>query len=51
MTAQNNLPASLEVGYDIPATIGMNEADIQTPCLVVDLDALEKHPYHGPLCP
>jgi 3-hydroxy-D-aspartate aldolase len=33
--------AELEVGYDVPATIGMNEADIQTPCLVVDLDALE----------
>ncbi|MCB1757193.1 MAG: DSD1 family PLP-dependent enzyme [Gammaproteobacteria bacterium] len=31
----------LEVGYDIPARIGMNEADIQTPCLVVDLDAFE----------
>lgn len=31
----------LEVGYDIPAAIGMNEADIQTPCLVVDLDAFE----------
>ncbi len=34
---------SLEVGYDIPAHIGMDEADIQTPCLVVDLDALEKN--------
>ena len=33
--------AELEVGYDVPAAIGMNEADIQTPCLVVDLDALE----------
>lgn len=33
----------LEVGYDIPAAIGMDEADIQTPCLVVDLDALEKN--------
>lgn len=32
-----------EVGYDIPASIGMDEADIQTPCLVVDLDALEKN--------
>ncbi len=31
----------LEVGYDIPAAIGMDAADIQTPCLVVDLDALE----------
>ncbi|MBA4782748.1 MAG: DSD1 family PLP-dependent enzyme [Rhizobiales bacterium] len=31
----------LEVGYDIPAAVGMNEADIQTPCLIVDLDAFE----------
>lgn len=31
----------LEVGYDIPAKIGMDEADIQTPSLVIDLDALE----------
>ena len=34
---------TLEVGYDIPAHIGMDEADIQTPCLVVDLDGLEKN--------
>ena len=32
-----------EVGYDIPAAIGMDEADIQTPSLVIDLDALEKN--------
>ena len=32
-----------EVGYDIPALPGMDEADIQTPCLVVDLDALERN--------
>ncbi|GAA0839368.1 DSD1 family PLP-dependent enzyme [Marinobacter szutsaonensis] len=31
----------LEVGYDIPAAIGMDESEIQTPCLVLDLDALE----------
>ena len=30
-----------EVGYDIPASIGMDEADIQTPCLMIDLDAFE----------
>ncbi|MEM1078600.1 MAG: 3-hydroxy-D-aspartate aldolase BhcC [Pseudomonadota bacterium] len=35
--------AELEVGYNIPAAIGMSEADIQTPCLVVDLDALERN--------
>ena len=33
----------LEVGYDIPAAIGMDEKDIQTPCLVLDLDALERN--------
>lgn len=33
----------LEVGYDIPALPGMSEADIQTPCLVLDLDALERN--------
>lgn len=33
----------LEVGYDIPALPGMHEADIQTPCLVLDLDALERN--------
>ncbi len=36
-----------EVGYNIPAKVGMNEKDIQTPCLVLDLDvfdnALLKH--------
>ncbi len=32
-----------EVGYDIPAKPGMSEADIQTPCLIVDLDALERN--------
>ena len=32
-----------EVGYDIPALPGMDEADIQTPCLVLDLDALERN--------
>jgi 3-hydroxy-D-aspartate aldolase len=33
----------LEVGYDVPALPGMNEADIQTPCLILDLDALERN--------
>ena len=35
--------SDFEVGYDIPAAIGMNEAEIQTPCLVLDLDALERN--------
>ena len=33
----------LEVGYDIPALPGMAEADIQTPCLMLDMDALERN--------
>jgi len=33
----------LEVGYDVPALPGMSENDIQTPCLVLDLDALERN--------
>ena len=35
--------SDFEVGYDIPASIGMDEADIQTPSLVLDLDALERN--------
>ena len=34
---------AFEVGYDIPAAIGMDMADIQTPCLILDLDALERN--------
>ena len=32
-----------EVGYDVPAVPGMDAADIQTPALVLDLDALERN--------
>ena len=35
--------AGLEVGYDVPATPGMSEDEIQTPCLILDLDALERN--------
>ncbi len=35
--------AGYEVGYDIPALPGMDEAEIQTPCLILDLDALERN--------
>ena len=42
MNAPLNLQ-SLEVGYDVPAAVGMPEAEIQTPCLVLDLDALERN--------
>ena len=34
---------ALEVGYDIPAKPGMDESEIQTPCLILDLDALERN--------
>ena len=39
----NSTATDLEVGYNIPAELGMNEQDIQTPCLVLDLDALERN--------
>ena len=42
MNVQTNLK-DLEVGYDVPALPGMDAADIQTPCLVLDLDALERN--------
>lgn len=42
MTKQDDI-AGLEVGYDIPAAIGMSVDEIQTPCLILDLDALERN--------
>ena len=42
MKDMNNLE-EYEVGFDIPAKPGMDEADIQTPCLVLDMDALERN--------
>lgn len=33
----------LEVGFDVPAVPGMPESEIQTPALVLDLDALERN--------
>ncbi|MEX0317477.1 MAG: 3-hydroxy-D-aspartate aldolase BhcC [Ruegeria sp.] len=42
MNAQVKLD-ELEVGFDIPAAIGMDESEIQTPCLILDLDALERN--------
>ena len=35
--------ADYAVGYDVPALPGMDEADIQTPCLILDLGALERN--------
>ncbi len=34
---------TLEVGYDVPALPGMKESEVQTPALVLDLDALERN--------
>jgi 3-hydroxy-D-aspartate aldolase len=34
---------ALEPGYDVPALPGMRVDDIQTPCLILDLDALERN--------
>lgn len=42
MNAPTNFD-QLEVGFDVPALPGMDEADIQTPCLILDLDALERN--------
>ena len=42
MNAPTNF-ASYQVGFDVPALPGMDEADIQTPCLILDLDALERN--------
>jgi len=43
IAAANRSLDQYEVGYDIPAAIGMDESEIQTPCLVLDLDALERN--------
>ena len=43
MNAYTKITDEYEVGYNIPAAIGMDEADIQTPCLVIDLDAMERN--------
>ena len=33
--------AQQEVGFDIPALPGMKESEVQTPCLIIDLDQFE----------
>ena len=33
----------IDIGYDVPAAIGDKIADIQTPALVIDLDAFERN--------
>ena len=32
-----------DVGFAVPAIPGMPESEIQTPCLILDLDALERN--------
>ena len=38
-----NTYSEVEVGFDIPALPGMDESEIQTPCLVIDLDRFESN--------
>jgi 3-hydroxy-D-aspartate aldolase len=34
---------TFEVGFDVPALVGMADSEVQTPSLIVDLDALERN--------
>ena len=43
LTAEDVDLDAYEVGYDIPAKPGMREEDVQTPALILDLDALERN--------
>ena len=45
MNDMSNTPGfdAYEVGYDIPAKPGMSEGEVQTPALILDLDALERN--------
>ena len=43
MNATSRKFTHFEIGYDVPAIPGMRETDIQTPCLLLDLDALERN--------
>jgi 3-hydroxy-D-aspartate aldolase len=43
MTPMSRSLDDLEVGFDVPAKPGMAENEIQTPALVLDLDALERN--------
>ncbi|MCJ9674846.1 alanine racemase, partial [Neorhizobium sp. SHOUNA12B] len=36
-------PNDIDIGYDVPAAIGDKIADIQTPALIIDLDAFERN--------
>ena len=35
----NKISAALELGFDVPAFPGMPVSDIQTPCLILDMDS------------
>ncbi|MEM6617251.1 MAG: 3-hydroxy-D-aspartate aldolase BhcC [Pseudomonadota bacterium] len=43
MNAPFKVTDDMEVGFDVPASVGMDESEIQTPCLILDLDALERN--------
>ncbi len=43
MSKESPEPDAPEVGFDIPALPGMDAAQIQTPALILDLDALERN--------
>lgn len=43
MNATSGKFTHFEIGYDVPAIPGMRETDIQTPSLLLDLDALERN--------
>ncbi|EUB97821.1 hypothetical protein PMI07_000381 [Rhizobium sp. CF080] len=36
-------PKNLDIGYDVPASVGDTINDIQTPALIIDLDAFERN--------
>ena len=37
----NKINAASELGFDVPALPGMTISDIQTPCLIPDLDSFD----------
>ena len=37
----NKIHAASELGFDVPALLGMAMSDIQTPCLILDMDSFD----------
>ena len=37
----NKIHANLELGFDLPAFPGMTISEIQTPCLMIDMDSFD----------